>query len=314
MNEHTTDERVILVAVAGADAGLCAVRHAALDASLHGGMIRIVHVSPQFAPLTALYPMALPYTFAQIEQIGTAILERAVKEAGRYLPVDRVTTTLATGDPVFGILGAAEHVSSIVLGDDRSSVARRVATGSIVGGVAARADVPVVVVPSSWEEAAPRGRVLLGVKAFDRVPPALLSGALALASARDAALEVVHVWDPPAVYGEQVLASLDYPDWATAVEGALARSAEPIAKEFPDTDLIVTARYGRPVEVLEQLSAHADLLVVARRASLLPTGHFGSTGRALLRGTQCPLVVLPVAEAERSAVAISERSVAPNGS
>jgi nucleotide-binding universal stress UspA family protein len=70
------------------------------------------------------------------------------------------------------------------------------------------------------------------------------------------------------------------------------------ALEEPGVETEVRLVHGQPARVVVEASSEADLLVITRRPHLLPYGHLGGTGRAILRETRCPTVVLPPA-AER---------------
>ena len=55
----------------------------------------------------------------------------------------------------------------------------------------------------------------------------------------------------------------------------------------------IEVRRGQPARVIADASAESDLLVIGRRRHTFPVGRLGSTGRALLRESHCPIEVLP---------------------
>ncbi len=288
----------ILAAVDGTEGSLAAVRYAASEAKRLETGLRLLHVAPDYMTSAALYAMPVPFTPDEFATAGNEILGDALDVATPFLPSDLISLKLVYGDRVAGILEAANEARIIVLGSERSSVIERISVGSVVGGVAAHASIPVVAVPSDWPPASPKLRVGVGVKAFGRVPEPLLREAFRAASERGAALEIVHVWELSNVYGSVIFSVLDLPEWQVMVERDIREGAAGLFEEFSDVKVEVRSEYGHPAEVLKELSAEVDLLFIARRAHGFPTGQFGSTGRALLRESRCPVEVLPVAEIE----------------
>lgn len=286
----------VVVGTSGSEGSGAAVRYAAAEANRLDLRLEIVHVVPEYVPLGMLYPMATPAGSPQMEVIGRSILDEARDEADKVLPSDRIDIHLGTGDRVEGVLGRLEGAHALVLGDDRTPLMSRIATGSMVGAVAGRAPVPVVVVPSDWHAGEPRHRIAVGLKEWAELPIPLLHGALRLASERGAALEIVHIWDPPVAYADLLMPALAAPGWAARVEREIRAKAADLLAAFPSTGVVVSALYGDATAILQHVSTESDLIVIARRTRAFPEGHFGSTGRALLRGMQCPLVVLPVSE------------------
>jgi nucleotide-binding universal stress UspA family protein len=55
----------------------------------------------------------------------------------------------------------------------------------------------------------------------------------------------------------------------------------------------VDVRRGQPARLIANAASESDLLVIGRRRHTFPTGRLGSTGRALLRESHCPVEVLP---------------------
>jgi hypothetical protein len=84
------------------------------------------------------------------------------------------------------------------------------------------------------------------------------------------------------------------------------------AAGLPADDVDTSAWLGRPAVVLRERSAAADLLLLGRRASGMPGGHLGTTARALLRDSVCPVEVLPVA-ATVAATAAAPRAARSEG-
>lgn len=286
----------ILVGVDGSSGSNTAVRYAVAEAQRRGMGLHLVHVIPGLLPLTGLYPMQVPFRGDEFEEAGREVVAGSLALARRDLPADRVRGTVATGERAMALVEAAEGAALLVLGADRAPTLERLTVGSTVGVVAARADEAVVVVPPDWRPRTTPGQVVVGIKSVDRVPLPVLRGALEVASERKASLRIVYIWELPAMYVMTVLGHLDKPGWATAVEERVRTDAADLLQEYADVTVEVEARYGQPAEELVRLSSDAELLVIARRAHAFPIGHFGSTGRALLCSSHCPVMVLPTAE------------------
>jgi nucleotide-binding universal stress UspA family protein len=279
-------KNLILVGASGSPGSTAAVRYAAHEAARLSAALRIVHVAPSHVPMMSLYPAAAGVTPAELEAVGSTILRQAMYEAQWYLPEEDVEGLIVTGERGRGLLSAAAEASMVVLGRAQPGALHHITTGSLAMGVAGQAPVPVVVVPRDWAPSEPRERVLVGLKRLDRVPEALIRGALELAQWRDAVVEIIHVSGPG------TLAAADI-----AAQEVRRRIADVVA-QFPTLQVVVEVPTGDPATLLTIRSASADALVIARHAGPLPGGNFGSIGAALLRSAECPVVVLPVADAE----------------
>lgn len=286
----------ILVGVDGSPGSNTAIRYAAAEAMRRGLDLHLVHIIPGLLPLTGLYPMQVPFQGEEFEEAGREVMAEAVALAQREVPADRVRGTVATGERVPALVEASAGAALVVLGADRAPTLERLTVGSTVGSVAARADEAVVVVPPDWHQRSTAGEVVVGIKSVDPVPLSILRAALEVASQRSATLRVVYVWELPAMYVMTVLGHLDKPGWAAAVEERIRTQAAELLAEYAGVTVEIEPRYGQPAEELVRLSSDAELLVIARRARAFPVGHFGSTGRALLRNSHGAVMVLPTVE------------------
>ena len=292
-----TTQNVILVGVDGSGGSNAAIRYAAAEAERSGAGLRLVHVTPDYLPIASVYPLTVPFSERDLEATGNEILADAAKLAGRLLDPSRVTTALVWGERGPSLLEAAEGAALVVLGEDERGLLERIAVGSTVAHVAAHATVPVVAVHVGWMPTA-RDRVVVGIKCLDPLPVDVLRGALRVASDRKASLEIAFVWEMPGIYDDFLLSAIDFDAMGRQVETDLRAGAASLFAEFPDVRVDVRTGHGQPARVLRDESDRADLLVIARRAHAFPVGHFGSTGRALLRESRCPVEILPVSEAK----------------
>lgn len=294
----------VVVAVDGSAQDADAIRYGAGAARRADAPLVLVHVVPRYA-IAALSPYDIPLSDAEIEAIGRDILHGAVEIAQSVLPEAQVSPKLVLGEVVPCLVEEAAGASLLVLGDDRLSTMERLSTGSVIGPVAAHSVTGVVSVPVGWTErpAGERRRILVGVKDYERVPASLLRAAFTIAQEQDADLELAHVWNLPGAYGEVVTSILDYPSWQAMVDRHLHAQLAPIRAEFPGVEVRTSAWFGQVAHVLRERSADADLLLLTRRDHAFPFGHFGSTGRALLRASTCPVEVLPIPETSLEAPA-----------
>lgn len=277
-------KNVILVGVSGSPGSTAAVRYAAHEAARLSAALRIVHVAPSRVPMMSLYPAVAGVTPAELEAVGSTILRQAMYEAQWYLPEEEVEGLIVTGDRCRCLLSASAEAAVVVLGRAQPGVAQHIVTGSLAMTVAGEAPVPVVVVPGDWAPSEPRERVLVGLRRLERVPEALIRGALQLAQWRDAVVEIIHVSGPGTLEAADVAAQ----DVRRRIAGVVA--------QFPTLQVVVEVPTGDPATFLATRSASADALVIARQAGPLPGGNLGSIGAALLRSASCPVVVLPVAD------------------
>lgn len=287
----------VVVGVDGSAQDADAIRYGAQAARRADVPLVLVHVVPRYA-IAALSPYDVPLGDDEIEAIGRDILHGAVEIAERDLPASQVSPKLVLGEVVPGLIEEAAEAGLLVLGDDRLTTMERLATGSVIAPVAARAVTPVVSVPIGWaaRPAGERRRILVGVKDYERVPTSLLQAAFTIAQEQDADLELAHVWNLPGAYGEVVASILDYPSWQAMVDRHLHDQLAPYRAQFPGVEVRTSAWFGQVAHVLRERAEHADLLVLTRRDHGFPFGHFGSTGRALLRACTCPVEVLPIPE------------------
>lgn len=287
MTEH--DE--IIVGVDGGEGGRAAIRYATEEAKRRGTGIRIVHVMPVFPP-TATYPVAYVLTSAESRQMGSTILAEARKAAAAELGGQRVTTTLLTGTPVPSLVQTSASAGLIVLGDEPRPALERLATGSILTGVAAHAPVPVVAVPTSWTPAARRRRVVVGVNDCDD-SAGLVRRAVDAATERDVELVVLHAWELPTLYDDLTLSHVEVRNWEDTSRRAIQHVIDQVSRSTLTVHPRIEIRHGQPARVLVDSTDSADLLVIGRRRRAFPGGHLGSTGRAVLRNSRCPVEVLP---------------------
>lgn len=286
----------IIVAVGTKDSE-AALQYAAREALLVDAPLHLVHVLqiPEKAALAA-------GVYQDVLTESTAILGRA-EERARTLTDGRVsvTTELRDQSPTSAALvGSTPPAQQIVLQHRHLSPARRFFAGSTVCGVAARAPVPVVVVPAGWHPgAAPRPVVAAVQDGLEA--PAVLRSAYHEAERRGTEVVILHAWWLSSGF-DVVAVDDDYRQQRAAeFEHELTSITDAMADEWPDVDATVAVVHAPPVEALLDWAERSELLVIGRRHHLLPFGsHLGPVARAVIHHSGCPVLVAPEAPAEPS--------------
>jgi nucleotide-binding universal stress UspA family protein len=282
----------IAVGVDGSTGSKAATRWAAREAERLGLGLLVVHAYAGYHAMGSFYSSAYPLTPVEDRLLPQNILEDAVGEAEKLLPRDRIDTSALHADARAGLLQVAADNRMLVLGDETHPALSRLVTGSVVAPVAAHAPVPVVAVPANWQDAPSHGSVVVGVKNLES-SFALVRHAFQLAAAHDATLTLLHAWEYLAQYDDVIAAHATLPEWEQRARDDLGALLARMAPEFPGVQTEIRLVHGQPARVLVDASSETDLLVITRRPHLLPYGHLGGTGRAVLRETRCPTVVLP---------------------
>ncbi|WP_164477888.1 universal stress protein [Nocardioides pantholopis] len=279
----------VVVGVDGSPASLNAVRYALEEVRRGGGVLRLVHVVPDYGVMTALYPLP-PEDLAEA---GREVLRGVVEDLGA--PVTDVTmeTVLRRGSRVATLSSAARAARALVVGTDRRPVAARVLTGNTSNGVAASCVAPVVSVPETWRPGTGAGAVVVGVKSPVHATE-LLGEAFALAQSRGSRLVVLHSWRMPSGYDDIITDRVAPQEWADRARVELSGLLEEWASSYPEVDLEIRPVHDQAAHALIEASREADEIVLVRRAHGIPAAaHLGSTARAVLRDAHCPVRVVP---------------------
>ena len=224
------------------------------------------------------------------QTLGVA-LERTRDLAGDAVPV---TCELLNGHPVPAVVSAADDARVIVLEHRDLSRMRRVVTRSIASGVAARARVPVVSVPSSWSadrEHAAEETVTVGVDIPDRSEPVLRVAAEA-AARRGATLRVVPTWSFPSAYDDIVMTRTEDERWAKRATEEIQTVLDGLGDVMAGVPIRIDAQHAPAADALVEASRESQLLVVGRHDPVVPIGsHLGPVARAVLREAECPVLL-----------------------
>ncbi|MEV8631332.1 universal stress protein [Streptosporangium sp. NPDC051023] len=287
---------MILVGVDGSRASLEAVSWAVQEARLRREGLRVVHVTLAW-PLE----MAEDSPHADVgrwmrdgaEAILNGALERIREEGGDV----EVASALLPGDPRQALTEAAADAELLVVGSHGLGGFRGMLLGSVALGVSGHAACPVAVIRRTPTQ--PRGEVVVGVDGSPAGAQAV-AFAFAEASARGAALHAVHAWSRPIVGGGP-FALADAEESAQRERRMLAEALAGWSERYPDVKVVERLEYGHPVDVLREISAEADLLVVGSRGRGDLAGVvLGSVSHSLLHHAACPAVVTPSPATGRS--------------
>ena len=279
----------VVAAVDGSPSSDSAIRKAVHEARAAGAPLLLVHVVPDYLPISPMMPL----TPAELNETGERIVAHSERVARVTWPELRaIDIRMPRGARVRGIVDAAVDARLLVMGRDRSFV-QRLVSGRTAAGVAERATCPVESVPPDWQDTPRFGAVLVGVRSpVDAVP--LLAHAFPVAAGRAARLVVLHAWKRPTGYADIIASRVALSEWETRTLAELEPLLEPWRTTYPELPVEIRVVHDRPVHALVQASEHADLLIVMRRPHLVASGfHLGGTARAVLRAAQCTVRVVP---------------------
>ncbi|CAG6395859.1 universal stress protein [Streptomyces cocklensis] len=260
---------------------------AAAEAAARGLPLHVVHaqewprgVPPQPGPEHPAHLWAQHFRAG-----GEQVLDTARRAASARWPGLTVTTELAAGRPTPVLLESGESAALIVLGARRLTGVEGAFAGRGKGhALLGHLPCPVALVPEPAASVPDDAPVVVGV---DGSPSSTAAVDLAFAEADAAktALVAVAVRNPR-----------DYA-WAEYREDTEVLVSEQLAghrRRYPDTEVRQEILRGDPALMLASASHNARCLVVGSRGR----GGFrglllGSTGRALIHHTDCPLLVAP---------------------
>lgn len=283
----------VLAAVDGSAEALGAARWAALHAR--------VHASPLVLGCAVQLPVPAGAAGAHRTDFLDALRARSMRalaraeEAAREVldPGHPLSTRLWEGPPVPALLDAAGSADLVVLGDRGLGESPESAAGSVTASLIAYGPRPVAVIRgwSGRERTLGSGPVVVGVDGSEACVGAL-AFAFAEAQARGTELQVVHAWsDVPLVDLHEP--HLPWESIQQREDAALAETLTGWQSDYPDVTIRREVVHDRPVRHLLQHADDAQLLVVGHRGRGGFTGMMvGSTSRALLHASPCPLVVV----------------------
>ncbi|MFI9344678.1 universal stress protein [Streptomyces sp. NPDC052773] len=287
--------RPITAGVDGTEESHAALAWAAREAVRRGRGLRVVHAW-RFAP----HETVDGDRDTQARWVRKAT-ESAVQEVTeRHTGLD-VTTEVAEGDAVGTLVAAAAEAELLVLGSRGHGRVVGFLLGSVGQQVIAEAAAPVVLVRSGGRAAdeAEGREIVVGQEGDPEDGAAALRFAFETAAARGATLRAVRAWTLPPVfaYSPASLKLLDEAGGPVPYEKkALSEALQPWRERFPQVPVVEHVEMGSAGQVLLDVSARAQLVVVGRRARRTAVGaRIGSVAHGVLHHAPCPVAVVPPA-------------------
>ncbi len=291
----------------GSRESLAAVDWAAREARRRGLPLRLIHAWEGLATTGTdpdLPELAVPRRWAH------QILREAADTVAQRYPDVRLTCEQVGSLPAEAMREAAENAEVLVLGSRGLGGVAGVLVGSVALATVAHARRPVVLVragetaederlPASGDQpstATPYREVLLALDP-DSACDAPISFAFDAAVRRRAPLHVLHVWAPPAGYGD-----LPATAYALGIDSelelrarrAVAAILHPWRDKLPEQPVIETVTMGRAAHSVPAAARRAGLVVVGRRIRHAAVGvHIGPVTHAVIHHVRCPVAVVP---------------------
>lgn len=276
MTEHQAglSRQSVVVGVDGTTTALHAVRWAAAEAVARACPLTIAHAASYAVDAAAA-------------RRAEGILGRARTVAHRAEPGLDVATRRLDSAPAPGLLDLAEDAALLVVGLIAESV-EDAYLGSVALGLLGRASCPVAVVRGADEAA---GSMIVAGVDDPSNDGGVLSAAFTEAHAHNLPLVVVHA------HGRGSDHRGDRLDAELAQRSAL----------FPSVPVTAERVHGNAADSLRRRASGARMLVVGTRGPHDPSRLLlGSTSRALVRNSPCPVVVAHRSAAEPAAAGTTD--------
>jgi nucleotide-binding universal stress UspA family protein len=275
----------IVAAADGSEHSLQAVEWAAREALFRGAPLRIVSVAPMPPRMKDRRETPDVDTVADVlSRNRDEALANAADRAAAAAPGLTIDTDVLTGATAEAITDSGSGALMLVVGSRGMGAFAAMLLGSVSRYAASNAPCPAVVVPG--EASSSRGLVGVGVGDLDSTHAAALTFAFEEAAARKASLTVVHSVDTapglhrsdPGVAGERLAELLA--DWR---------------RKYPEVSVSQDSVSGHPGQLLVDLSARADLLVIGRHARHTGVPGPGAVRNAVLHHAHGAIAVVPSA-------------------
>lgn len=289
--------KYLLAGIDGSPQSTAAARWAAGEAVRRGLGLRLVHAQTWLDDIHAGPAQPTDVRALTLRMLSDAQQDIRRSHPGLEVLAELIGTGDPAGDPADELAGAAGAAELLVLGSRGYGGFTGLLIGSVGLAVAARCEVPTVLVRNTGTErpGPAGGEIVLGV---DTRSPSddVIDFAFQQASRHGAVLRAVHGWAPPPVWG--------YAGWVPpqaeadqfrAIEAELLADALTGWREkYPEVVLIEDCRVGTGSSALVDLSADAALVVVGRRRRPHRAGmRIGPVAHAVLHHAKAPVAVVP---------------------
>ncbi|MET9311825.1 universal stress protein [Kribbella sp. NPDC003505] len=282
-----TSELPVLVGIDGSRDGLIALTWAASYAILHDAPLHAVYILDDDQQTPPGAPIEGP-------DDGTEVLDDALRELER-IGFRSASLEVRHGHPAQVLLELAERSIALVVGRRGMGGFAELVLGSTSQVCTALStDVPLIVVPDSWDPAAPtRGRIVVGIDGSVEGQDAVRY-TFELAAATHAGIVGVHAVELRENYPDpRVWLDPARQPWIDQSDELLAQTLDGWTAKYPDVAVERHSVTDHPVRVLARESAAADLVVVGGVGqTAFSELRLGSVARGLLYHSQCPVAVI----------------------
>ncbi|MER7246879.1 universal stress protein [Kribbella sp. NPDC000426] len=277
----------VLVGIDGSRDGLIALTWAASYATLHDAPLHAVHVIDDDRQLSTGSSSDGP-------DDGSEVIDDALHELER-IGFRTASLEVRHGHPAQVLLELSKHAQALVVGRRGMGGFAELVLGSTSQVCTALAtDVPLIVVPDTWDPAAPaRGRIVVGVDGSSEGQEALRF-AFELGETTGAEVHGVHAIEVRESYPDpNVWVDPSRQPWIDTADELLTRTLEGWTEKYPDVRAESRAVTDHPVLVLARESQDADLVVVGGIGrTAFSELRMGSVARGLLYHSHCPVAVV----------------------
>lgn len=282
-----TSTPTVVVGTDGSASNRAAVDYAAHEAAATDRQLHLVTAVDEAGWLLAERPIS-------------AYAEKMLEENRQQVLADHPAVALEArvrlGHPVGALLHQAGPKDVLVVGKRGLGAIKRLLVGSNSIRVAARADVPVIVVPPDWSAAErTTASIVVGIDPEqDHAAP--LTFAFERAERLGAPVRVVHAVDLELVmvWGAAAVSSADLHDWEVRSTAALEAALKPFREAHPDVPTELVKDRGHAATFLLTQSEDAQLVVLGRRHRGPAAWGLGSVAREVLHAAEVPVAIVPI--------------------
>src|SRR3954454_11476502 len=140
---NSSDTRPVVVGVDGAPGSAGALRYAVAEASRRAVPLHLVHTSPSLVTMGLPFGHSggtiLPLPAAELERVGTAVLDEAATTVHRIAAEVEIVTRLVPGPAATALVEYSAHAQLVVIGRETRRGLDRLFSGATTAAVAARA-------------------------------------------------------------------------------------------------------------------------------------------------------------------------------
>ncbi|MEU3831731.1 universal stress protein [Streptomyces microflavus] len=278
----------VIVGVDASPHARAAALWAAAEAELRGQPLGIIHA----ADIEGRSVLTSAETLQVLWDTARDVLDETARAVREKFPDLVVTEELSRGDAVAGLRAAAGARGTIVVGSRGLGGFAALTLGSVGLGVAARTEVPVVVVRGETDRPA-TGVVTAAAHGTSDLDWLLI--AAAEAQVRKASLRLLNVTNVLGYVGRSTTMLDSMGEITEEKVHETAAVADRVRKLYPDLTVTHDVETGTSVPgILVEATTLTDLLVMGARNRVLGSGAaLGRVPHALLHHGHCPVQIVP---------------------